>query len=79
MNQESITFEVRAEPQGPVLKVSHRIGVSDKVTAIDWYKRVDGRWMQSGVAALDQKYTRFLPAEWSHVPDALLGAMGVEK
>jgi hypothetical protein len=81
MNRESIQFTVtdeRSANELVTLKVTHRCGASDKVTSIDWYVRQDGRWARSGIAAADVKYTTFLPADWSKVPDALLRAMGVE-
>ena len=60
------------------LKVTHHVGLAEKVTAIDWYRRKDGRWARAGLAAADVKYDTFLPADWSAVPDALLRAMGLE-
>ena len=82
MNRESIQFTVtdeRGHSDGLVtLKVTHRCGASEMATAIDWYRRKDGRWARAGLAAADVKYDTFLPVDWSAVPDALLRAMGVE-
>lgn len=78
MFSESITFQVNAEPDGPTLKLVHEINLSptNPGGGIEWYKRVDGRWVRA--TGLDDRYKTFLPDDWAKVPDALLRAMGIE-